>query len=134
VRYAEANVPPDTRIAWLSGDSAKGGLNIEEGIHFQWHLFHRGRGDLAVGLFDESGKPLERVELPPLAGAPQFAFSGKLAEPPGWEPERDFASNYWLGRKKYECRFLGKLTPGFVGENAFKEQMKDELLRTAREE
>ena len=114
VHYVEANVPPGTRIAWVSGDSTKGGLNIEEGIHFQWHLYHRGRGDLAIGLFDESGMPMERVELPPLAGEPGFALSGKVVQPPGWEPERDFAANYWLGRKSYECRMTRRLPGGFV--------------------
>lgn len=104
VQYAETNLPRGTRIAWMSGDSTKGGLNIEEGIHFQWHLYHRGRGDLTVGLFDEAGLPLQRVELPELQGEPQFAFCGKWVEVPGWGSERSFASNYWLGRKSYECR------------------------------
>jgi hypothetical protein len=128
VRYAEANVPPGTRIAWMSGDSEKCGLNIEEGIHFQWHLYHRGRGDLTVGLFDEAGKPLHRVELPPLAGEPQFAFAGNVVEPPGWEPERHFAYRYRLGRKSYECQLTRKSTRGFIAEAAFKEQMMDQLL------
>jgi hypothetical protein len=129
VDHAEKNVPPGTRIAWMSGDSQKGGLNIEEGIHFQWHLYHRGRGDLKIGLFDESGKPLERVELPRLDGDPQFAFAGKAVEPEGWQSEQSFAANYWLGRKKYECQFTRKATRRFVAEAAFKEQMRAELLR-----
>jgi len=128
VDYAEKNAPPGSRIAWMSGDSAKGGLNIEEGIHFQWHLYHRGRGDLKVGLFDEAGQPLARVELPQLDGPPTFAMAGKVVEVMEWEPERDFAANYWLGRKKYECRLLQKGTRGFVAENAFKELMKEQLL------
>jgi len=33
---------------------------VEEGIHFQWHLYHRGRGDVAVGLFDADGRPYLR--------------------------------------------------------------------------
>ncbi|MFO0804545.1 MAG: hypothetical protein U0791_15645 [Gemmataceae bacterium] len=129
VDYAEKNVPPGTRIAWMSGDSAAGGLNIEEGIHFQWHLYHRGRGDLRIGLFDEAGKPLNRVELPPLDGEPAFAFAGKSVQAREWEAERNIASNYWLGRKKYECQFARRSTRGFVAENAIKEQMKQEWLK-----
>jgi hypothetical protein len=118
VHYVEATAPPDTRVAWLSGDSLKGGLNVEEGIHFQWHLYHRGRGDVRVGLFDEAGRPLERVELPPLAGEPQLALVGTAAaETGGWEPERTFAAGYWLNRKRYDCH-LSRRRPGGVAEAA----------------
>ncbi len=129
VHYVEATAPPETRIAWMSGDSLKGGLNIEEGIHFQWHLYHRGRGDVAVGLFDETGKPLQRVELPPLKAEPQFALIGTV-EPPGWEPERSFHTAYWMGRKRYDCLFTRKGSRGFVAVEADHEQMKEQLLRS----
>lgn len=129
VHYVETTAPPDSSVAWLSGDSLKGGLNVEEGIHFQWHLYHRGRGDVRVGLFDESGKPLERVELPPLRGEPQFALIGKVVEEPGgWEPERTFAAGYWLGRKRYDCHLSRRRPAGFVAEAAFKERMKEQLF------
>ena len=115
VHYVEATAPPDTRIAWLSGDSLKGGLNVEEGIHFQWHLYHRGRGDVKIGLFDETGQPLDRVEIPRLTGEPQFALVGKVAEKSvDWEPERSFATAYWLGRKRYDCLLSRKRPGGFV--------------------
>ena len=127
VHYVEATAAPETRIAWMSGDSLKGGLNIEEGIHFQWHLYHRGRGDVAVGLFDETGKPLMRVELPPLKAEPQFALIGTV-EPPGWEPERSFHTAYWMGRKRYDCLFTRKGSRGFVAEAAFRQQLKEQLF------
>jgi uncharacterized membrane protein YdcZ (DUF606 family) len=115
VHYVEATAPPNSRIAWISGDSLKGGLNVEEGIHFQWHLYHRRRGDLKVGLFDEDGKPLERVEIPALSGEPQFALVGKVVdEPRGWEPERNFAMAYWFGRKRYDCLLSHKRPNGLV--------------------
>ena len=130
VRYVEATAPPAARIAWRSGNSLNGGLNVEEGIHFQWHLYHRGRGDVRIGLFDEAGRPLDRVELPPLAGDPQFALIGTVAEEPGrWEPERTFAAAYWLGRKRYDCHLSRKRAGGFVAAAAFQEQMKEALLR-----
>ena len=110
-RYVEATAPPGAAVAWMSGDGTKGGLNVEEGIHFQWHLYHRGRGDVRIGLFDESGHPLERTELRPLEGPPQYALFGKV-EPGGWEPERSFAAAYWLGRKRYDCQLGRKSPPG----------------------
>jgi hypothetical protein len=125
VRYVEVTAPPGATVAWLSGDSAAGGLNVEEGIHFRWHLLHRGRGDIAVGLFDEAGKPLDRVELPPLAGTPQFALFGVVkSNHPGWEPERGFAAGYWLGRKRHDCQLARKRLPG-----VFAEAARDDLRR-----
>lgn len=129
VRYVETIAPLGTQVGWMSGDSLKGGLNVEEGIHFQWHLYHRGRGDVKIGLFDEQGKPLDRVELPPLDGPPQYALFGKPAEGAGgWEPERAFAAAYWMGRKRYDCQLSRKPPSGFVAETAIKEQMKDQVL------
>lgn len=120
VRYVEDTVPPGTRVAWLSGDSLQGGLNVEEGIHFQWHLYHRGRGDVRIGLFDGDGKPLNRVELPPLTGEPQYVLYGTAVPAADtWEPERSFAAAYWLGRKRYGCH-LGHKPPRYVfAEEAF---------------
>ena len=114
LHHVEAAAPRGARIAWMSGDSLHGGLNIEEGIHFQWHLYHRGRGDVKIGLCDEAGQPLERVELPSLDGEAQFALIGKVAEPRGWLPERTFASPYWMGRKHYDCVWSRKHPAGFA--------------------
>jgi hypothetical protein len=130
VHYVEATAPPNARIAWLSGDSLKGGLNIEEGIHFQWHLYHRGRGDVKIGLFDETGQPLSRVELPPLPGEPQFSLVGKIEDPHGWEPERTFASGYWLGRRRYDCRLSRK--PGRLHAHLQREEVIRLLLEQGR--
>jgi hypothetical protein len=130
VHHVEATAPPGTRIAWLSGDSLRGGLNVEEGIHFRWHLYHRGRGDVRVGLFDESGRPLERTELRPLDGEPHLCLFGTTAaDPAGWEPERSFAAGYWMGHKRYDCH-LGRRPPApFHADAGFKDQLKEQLLR-----
>jgi hypothetical protein len=130
VHHVEATAPPGTRIAWLSGDSLNGALNVEEGIHVQWHLYHRGRGDVRVGLFDESGHPLERTELRPLDGEPDLCLFGRTAAgPAGWEPERSFAAAYWMGRKRYDCH-LGRRPPApFHADAGFKDQLKEQLLR-----
>jgi hypothetical protein len=131
-RYVEANAPPGAKVAWLSGDSAAGGLNVEEGIHFRWHLYHRGRGDVAVGLFDGAGQPLSRVELPQLEGPPEFALFGKAADgPPGWEPERVFAAGYWLGRKHYDCQLARKRLPGVFADAVFRDEIRRQLFPDA---
>jgi hypothetical protein len=124
VRHVEATAPPDARIAWVSGDSLKGELNVEEGIHFQWHLYHRGRGDVRVGLFDADGKPLDRVELPPLAGEPDFRLCGVTAiDPAGlWDAERSFAAAYWLGRRKYDCHLSRRHPPALHADNTHQEE------------
>ncbi len=125
VHYVETNAPEGARVAWLSGDNTTGALNIEEGIHFRWHLLHRGRGDVAVGLFDEAGRPLARTELPPLPGPPEFALFGKIADgPPGWEAERTFVAGYWLGQKQYDCQLARKRLP-----NIFADAARDDLGR-----
>lgn len=94
--YLEQHAGPNAKVAWLSGDSAAGELNIEEGIHVRWHLLHRGRPDIEVGLFDLDGKPLDRVELPPLTGEPTIRIAGG----PG---EVTFRQPYQFGRKVYEA-------------------------------
>ncbi len=73
---------------------------MEEGIHFQWHLYHRGRGDVKIGLVDAAGVPLDRVELPQLAGS-SAVRTGRdgAAEPAGWEPERAFVWRVTVGPK-----------------------------------
>jgi hypothetical protein len=97
LEYVERSAPPGAAVAWLSGDSLKGELNVEEGIHFRWHLYHRGRGDVRVGLFAAGGKPVERVELPPLDGEPTYRIGG------GPAGGTAFAAAYWAGRKRYVC-------------------------------
>ena len=86
------------------GSTTAGDLNPEEGIHFRWHLLHRGRGDIQVGLVDLEGKPIERTELKALGGPPQYRLSMNRGHDPGWEPVREFAVRYRLGRKEYRVR------------------------------
>ena len=105
LHHVEATAPPGARVAWIGGDVGDGALNTEEGIHFAWHLLHRGRGDVRVGLFDEQGHPIERVELPLLDGEPDYRLAGRPEDVPGaWGPGPTFAANYRLGRKRFACR------------------------------
>ena len=88
-------------------------LNVEEGIHFRWHLLHRGRSDATVGLFDLEGHPLDRVEIAPFTGEADYRFCGTPTGAAGWSEEQRFAVPYWAGRKQYECH-LGRRQPSGV--------------------
>ncbi|HKI32806.1 MAG TPA: hypothetical protein VKA46_13225 [Gemmataceae bacterium] len=108
LEYVERQAPPSALVAWVSGDSLKDGLNVEEGIHFQWHLAARGRGDVRVSLFDELGRPQQRSEMAAAEEPPAFAISG-LPQSPGagdWQVERRFAVACWGGLRRSECYLL----------------------------
>ena len=114
--YLEKSAIPGSRIAWFSGESDDGSLNVEEGIHFQWHLIHRGRGDLRVNLYDLQGNPLNRVELGPPTGSAESAryriIGGAPREPElTWTVAQRFASTYRFGRKQYLCRVESASNP-----------------------
>jgi hypothetical protein len=96
-----ATPPGELRVAWFSGPA----LNVEEGIHFRWHLLARGRGDVAVELYDDRGRPEQRSELPPATGQAGWAVTGAPQPPPGgpWALRQAFRRDYWRGRRRYEC-------------------------------
>ena len=102
--HLEKTAPPNARVAWISGETSGGALNAEEGIHFQWHLLHRGRGDIRIGLVNETGHPIPRVELPPLIGEPEYRLAMKPVADTHWDRQQEFAAAYWLGRKKFQCQ------------------------------
>jgi hypothetical protein len=105
LEYVERQAPPNARVAWISGDGLKDGLNVEEGIHFQWHLAARGRGDVRVGLYDARGEPLPRCEVQALDDAPVLAISGGPQSPRAgdWQPAQRFAAVSWGGLRRCEC-------------------------------
>jgi hypothetical protein len=103
VHYLESTAPPSAGVMWVSGDSTRGAMNVEEGIHVQWHLARRGRPDIRIALFDTNEQPLDRVELSPAGGEPLFRVSGSASIPPGWEPDWAVTEMYQFGRKRYDC-------------------------------
>jgi hypothetical protein len=103
VNHLETSAPPDAGVMWVSGDSARGALNAEEGIHVQWHLARRGRADIRIALFDSNEQPLARVELAPPTGAMLFRVGGAGALAPDWEPDRTASEVFQFGRKHYDC-------------------------------
>jgi hypothetical protein len=101
--HVERTAPEGSTIAWECGH-ADGDLNAEEGIHFYWHLLHRGRIDAQVGLVDAAGRPVERVELAPLPRPPRYRIaSHPSADRSTWADGREVTVRYRLGTKSYSA-------------------------------
>jgi hypothetical protein len=119
LEWVEREAPADARVGWVSElePSVNGAerrpvepsLNVEEGIHFHWHLLARGRGDVRVVLLDDDGRPRARRELEPVAGDPSVIVTAAPKPPPfhdaaetQWQM-RPFRATYWAGYRSYEC-------------------------------
>jgi hypothetical protein len=101
LEFTEQHAPQDARFAWVDGT----GLEVEEAVHFYWHLRARGRGDLRINVLDADGRLLSRPELP-AAGPPfNFLFSGSDIPPAGdgWVLLREFTAFYWGRYRRYAC-------------------------------
>jgi hypothetical protein len=104
LEYVEKQAPRDARVGWMSSDSPRDSLNAEEGIHFQWHLERRGRRDVVVGLFDESGQPIIRSEVEVPHRAPDLWLGGCLRVLPGAGGDvQHFRTRFWAGRRSFDC-------------------------------
>jgi hypothetical protein len=95
----ERTAPADSTVAWVCG-TGPGDLNVEEGIHIQWHLGHRGRPDLRVVLVDGQGRPVHRREVAADDARPTLAAWG-VNPPPGWADGQEYRSAYWFGRRQF---------------------------------
>jgi hypothetical protein len=98
----ERDAPANACIGWLSSTA----LDAEEGIHFAWHLKHRGRRpDLKLRLFTADGQSMQRVELPPVQETPDLFVSGAAAPPPSgpWCVLETFTAPYWAGKRCWHC-------------------------------
>jgi hypothetical protein len=109
VHHLETTAPPNAAVRWVSGDSARGALNAEEGIHVEWHLARRGRPDLRIALHDTSEQPLHRVELAATPGPPLYRVAASPGA--GWDVERAFTTAYQFGRKRYDCGIARRPAP-----------------------
>jgi hypothetical protein len=111
VHHLEATASPNAGVMWVSGDSGRGALNVEEGIHVQWHLANRGRADIRIALYDANEQRVDRVELASSVGEPLFRVSGAATSPPGWVPDRAVSEVYQFGRKRYDCHVSRRSAP-----------------------
>src|SRR5579885_303829 len=99
LEHVEQTAPPGACVAWQSGPA----LNIEEGIHFAWHLHARGRTDIRVRLLAEDGHDATRCELPACAQAPDYLITERAAADGSWHVAHEFTASYWAGRRRYQC-------------------------------
>ena len=100
LHHVETTAPPGAALDWMSGEVSAGQFDAEEGIHFAWHLHHRGRDDLRVRLVDPQSKPLLRVELPEVTGPSLYAL--RMTAQPG-AGGAEFAADYRFGRKRFRA-------------------------------
>jgi hypothetical protein len=101
LRTVETDAPPGAVVEWVSGRGEDGELNAEEGIHFYWHLLHRGRGDVRVRLVDVLGRAVPRVELSPPLGVARFRIAAHRSNDPNWRTLADVRVGYHLGRRLF---------------------------------
>jgi hypothetical protein len=90
-----------TCLAWLSGPD----LNVEEGIHFAWHLRARHRRLVQVCFWDEHGQPQRCSEWSAGVSEPRWLVSGTASPPPGagWHLVQEFKQTYWKGKHTHHC-------------------------------
>jgi hypothetical protein len=101
LEFVERQANPHVTIGWVEGPE----LNIEEGIHFAWHLHARGRRDVSIRLLGPSGQPVRRVELPSVDLQPTLLVTGGGLPPVAgeWSILRNFSVTYWSGMRRYVC-------------------------------
>jgi len=105
VEFVESTASHGDTIAWMGGPD----LNVEEGIHFSWHLHGRGREDLSVQLLDAEGRTVSRPEVQLTTHSPNFLITGAAAPQPGteWHLLRRFTASYWGGWRTQSCNVWG---------------------------
>ncbi len=99
----EGTAPRGAVAEWVSGSGEDGELNAEEGIHFYWHLLHRGRADVRVRLVDTHGELLKRVELAPPPGVARYRLAAHPSEGIQWQPAASVSRPYHFGRKSHSA-------------------------------
>jgi hypothetical protein len=100
LEHVEQQAPHGTSIEWVASKE----LDSEEGIHFQWHLQARGRGDIHIRLVDAAGNVQRRSELVDSAPAAALRIDGR-APPSGQAGAvvQAFTTSYHLGQKRFTC-------------------------------
>jgi hypothetical protein len=103
IHHVEKQLPTGAVLEWRSGSTESGELNVEEGIHFYWHLLHRGRGDVRILLTDLEGNPIPRVELAPVLGEPAYRLSAHGSdETLAWKLVANEQRPYRYGAKRHD--------------------------------
>jgi hypothetical protein len=106
----ERTAAPHAVVAWVgrpdTGKATGPVLNLEEGIHFLWHLHARGRTDLRLFLFDERGQPVLRAEVPSTCTQHDVVVQAADTPPPfptEWDEPQIIDTPYWHAHQRYHC-------------------------------
>jgi hypothetical protein len=100
LEHVERQAPPGTCIEWVASKD----LDSEEGIHFQWHLQARGRGDIHIRLVDVAGNVQCRSEIVASAPNPALRIDGRApASAQAGAVVQAFTTSYHLGQKRFAC-------------------------------
>ena len=132
VEFVEGTASHGDTIAWMGGPD----LNVEEGIHFSWHLRGRGREDLSVQLLDTEGRTVSRPEVQLSTHSPSFLITGAAAPRPGmeWHLLRRFTASYWGGWRTHSCNVWGRsLSENLPDDRLGKYGTQDDLQRYLRD-
>jgi hypothetical protein len=106
LEWVERQAPSNAAIAWYGGALPTSPLNVEEGVHFAWHLAARKKSTARVAICDEQGHLNVRTrEFGPCAEPIAYRIVGaELAtHEAGWHDAQRFARPYRVGLRKYEC-------------------------------
>ena len=106
LEFVEGTASRGDTLAWMGGPD----LNVEEGIHFSWHLRGRGREDLSVQLLDAEGRTVSRPEVQPSTHSASLLITGAAALRPGmeWHLRKTFTASYWGGWRTQSCSVWSK--------------------------
>lgn len=99
LEHVEREAEPGAVVDWRAGPH----LDLEEGIHFAWHLQGRGRGDVVVRLLGPDGQPRVRPEVPVPDAPASFLVAESPAAPAQWQTERTFTIAYWFGLRAHRA-------------------------------
>ena len=99
LEYVERQAPQGACVQWVGSKQ----LEIEEGIHFQWHLAARGRGDIHIQLVDAAGNPVQRSEVRGLRAMPSWRMVGGERPADAGDVLQCFTASYHLGCKRFTC-------------------------------
>jgi len=128
--HVERTTPTTATIAWISGPTELGELNAEEGIHFAWHLLHRGRGDVRIQLRDQLDRPLHRVELADVRTPAQYRLAAKPSDgDPDWARPLHLVRAYRFGTKQHNiCLEARAVPPTGLGDALVSEVIRRSLI------
>jgi len=104
VHHLEERAPAGAVVAWYGGNHETSSLNTEEGIHLLWHMQNRRKAEIQLALFDASGVPVSRVEVPEARGRQMFrVLAAEVVDPLYWKTDYVWVKKYHYGIREHTC-------------------------------